>query len=172
MSDALMVNFGSADWPKKGSWPQHIPVPLSNVSALGVFTSIYLKLITYAHILLIAMLYYTRFKTNKAKIYRPTTAPFLSLAQDFWCYRSNLSFFIKHLFVRAANLPRDVWSICDHLAQSKQKRTYPLRLTRGFACAHFWSASTQRKHGVFALRFQRVRSEENIIEGALMTKRP
>ena len=63
MSDALMVNLGSADWPeKKRSWPQHIPVPLSNVSVPGVFTSIYLKLITsyYAHILLIAMLYFDR----------------------------------------------------------------------------------------------------------------
>ena len=45
-------------------------------------------------------------------------------------------------------------------------------LTRRFACAHFWSANTQSKHGVFARRFQRVRSEKNIIEGALMTKRP
>ena len=36
----------------------------------------------------------------------------------------------------------------------------------------FWSAKTQRKHRVFARRFQRVRSEKNIIEGALMTKRP
>ena len=36
---------------KKGSWQRHIPVPLSNVSAPGVFTNIYLKLITsYAHI--------------------------------------------------------------------------------------------------------------------------
>ena len=64
MSDALMVNLGSADWPekKKGSWPRHIPVPLSNVSAPGVFTSIYLKLIIsyFAHILLIAMVYFDR----------------------------------------------------------------------------------------------------------------
>ena len=52
MSDALMVNLGSADRPeKKGSWQRHIPVPLSNVSTTAVFTSIYLKLITsYAHI--------------------------------------------------------------------------------------------------------------------------
>ena len=63
MSDALMVNLGSADRPeKKGSWPRHIPLPLSNVSVPGIFTSIYLKLITsyYAHILLIAMLYFDR----------------------------------------------------------------------------------------------------------------
>ena len=62
MRDALMVNLESADWPEKGSWPRHIPVPLSNVSAPGVFTSIYLKLITsyYAHIFLIAMLYFDR----------------------------------------------------------------------------------------------------------------
>ena len=69
MSDALMVNFGSPDRPgekkkkkKKRSWPRHIPVPLSNVSAPGLFTCIYLKLITsyYAHILLIAMLYFDR----------------------------------------------------------------------------------------------------------------
>ena len=40
MSDALMVNLGSADWPekKKWSWPWLIPVPLSNVSAPEVFT--------------------------------------------------------------------------------------------------------------------------------------
>ena len=66
MSDALMVNLGSADWPEKqikkfknkGHDLRHMPTPLSNVSAPGVFTSIYSKLITsyYAHILLIAML--------------------------------------------------------------------------------------------------------------------
>ena len=47
---------------KKRSWPRHIPVPLSNMSAPGVFTCIYLKLILsyYAHILLIAKLYFDR----------------------------------------------------------------------------------------------------------------
>ena len=59
MSDALMVNLGSADWPEKKGHNRS-PVPLSNVSAPGVFTSIYLKLITYAHILLMAMLYSDR----------------------------------------------------------------------------------------------------------------
>ena len=96
MSVALMVNLGSADWPEKGSWPRHIPVPLSSASAPGVFTSIYLKLITsyYAHILLIAMLYFDRIiqdlKLTKQNMYtyRPTTAPYLSFAQDFWCYHS------------------------------------------------------------------------------------
>ena len=63
MRDALMVNLGSADWPeKKGHDRGTSHVPLSNVSAPGVFASIYLKLITsyYAHILLIAMLYFDR----------------------------------------------------------------------------------------------------------------
>ena len=93
MSDAFVVNLESTDWPeKKGTWPQHIPVPLSNVSAPGVFTSIYLKLITYAHILLIAMLYFDRIiqdlKITKQKYIGLLRAPFFSFAQDFWCYRS------------------------------------------------------------------------------------
>ena len=62
MSDALMVNLGSADWPEKKKGHDRSTSVLSNVSAPGVFTSIYLKLITsyYAHILLIAMLYFDR----------------------------------------------------------------------------------------------------------------
>ena len=86
MSDALMVNLWSADWPEKRAMTAAHPLPLSTVSAPGVFTSIYLKLITYAHILLIAMLYFDRIiqdlKLTKQK-YMPTTAPFLSFAQDF-----------------------------------------------------------------------------------------
>ena len=86
MSDTLMVNLGSADWPEKRVMTRRIPVPLSNMSAPG-----YLKVITsyYAHILLIAMLYFDRIiqdsKLTKQKYvtYRPTTAPFLSFAQDF-----------------------------------------------------------------------------------------
>ena len=93
MSDTLIVNLASADWPEKKVMTAAHPVPLSNVSAPRVFTSIYLKVITsyYAHILLIAMLlYFDRIiqdsKLTKQKyvyIYRPTTAPFLSFAQDF-----------------------------------------------------------------------------------------
>ena len=62
MSDVMMVNLGSDDWPEKRVMTAAHPVPLSNVIAPGVFTSIYLKLITsyYAHILLIAMLYFDR----------------------------------------------------------------------------------------------------------------
>ena len=63
MSDVMMVNLGSDDWPeKKRVMTAAHPVPLSNVITPGVFTSIYLKLITsyYAHILLIAMLYFDR----------------------------------------------------------------------------------------------------------------
>ena len=62
MSDTLMVNLGSTDWPEKRVMTRHIPVPLSNMSAPRVFSSIYLKVITsyYAHILLIAMLYFDR----------------------------------------------------------------------------------------------------------------
>ena len=62
MSNTLIVNLASADWPEKrvmtAAYPA--PVPLSNVSAPRVFTSIYLKVITsyYAHILLIAILLY------------------------------------------------------------------------------------------------------------------
>ena len=107
MRDALMVNLGSANWPeKKGSWPRHIPVPLSNVSAPGVFTSIYLKLITsyYAHILLIAMLYFDRIiqslKLTKQK-YIYTWAfygPIFVFCTRFLMlpFLLNLSFFIKH----------------------------------------------------------------------------
>ena len=57
---------------KKRSWPRHIPVPLSNMSAPGVFTCIYLKLILLCPYLIdseaVFWSYYTRFKTNKAKI--------------------------------------------------------------------------------------------------------
>ena len=58
MSDTLIVNLASADWPEKRVMTAAHPVPLSNVSAPRVFTSIYLKVITsyYAHILLITML--------------------------------------------------------------------------------------------------------------------
>ena len=39
MSDALMVNSGSADWPeKKVMTAEHPRVPLSNASAPGVST--------------------------------------------------------------------------------------------------------------------------------------
>ena len=60
MSDTLIVNLASADWPEKRVMTAAHPVPLSNVSAPRVFTSIYLKVITsyYAHILLIAILLY------------------------------------------------------------------------------------------------------------------
>ena len=54
MSDALMVNLWSADWPEKKGHDRG--------TTLYHFTSIYLKLITsyYAYILLIAMLYFDR----------------------------------------------------------------------------------------------------------------
>ena len=35
MSDTLMVNLGSADWPEKRVMTRPIPVPLSNMSAPG-----------------------------------------------------------------------------------------------------------------------------------------
>ena len=56
----LIVNLASADWPEKRVMTVAHPVPLSNVSAPRVLTSIYLKVTTsyYAHILLIAMLLY------------------------------------------------------------------------------------------------------------------
>ena len=56
----LIVNLASADWPEKRVMTAAHPVPLSNVSAPRVFTSIYLKVITsyYAYILSIAMLQY------------------------------------------------------------------------------------------------------------------
>ena len=60
MSDTLIVNLASADWPEKRVMTAAHPVPLSNVSAPRVFTiSIYLTIASYyAHILLIAMLLY------------------------------------------------------------------------------------------------------------------
>ena len=60
MSDTLIVNLASPDWPEKRVMTAAHPVPFSNVSAPRVFTCIYLKVITsyYAHILLIAMLLY------------------------------------------------------------------------------------------------------------------
>ena len=75
-------------------------------------------------------------------------------------------------FVLAANLPRDVWSNAI-IWRNQNKNALTLCVWREVSRVHtFWSASTQRKHSVFARRFQRVRSEKNIIEGALMTKRP
>ena len=124
--------------------------------------------------------YYTRFKTNKAKIrihiglLRPHFCllhkifDVTILAKPSFVFRS-----LKHHEILSwPPMPRDVWSNAIIWRNQNKKRTYPLRLTRCFACAHFWSANTQSKHGVFARRFQRVRSEKNIIEGALMTKRP
>ena len=92
MSDTLIVNLAGADWPEKRVMTTAHPVPLSNVSAPRVFTSIYLKVITsyYAHILLIAMLLFfdriiqdSKLTSKNMYTYRPTTAPFLSFAQDF-----------------------------------------------------------------------------------------
>ena len=40
MSDTLIVNLASADWPEKRVMTAAHPVPLSNVSAPRVFTSI------------------------------------------------------------------------------------------------------------------------------------
>ena len=91
MSDTLIVNLASADWPEKRVMTAAHPVPLSSVSAPRVFTSIYayLKVITsyYAHILL---LYFDRIiqdskltKPQNIYTYRPTTAPFLSFVQEF-----------------------------------------------------------------------------------------
>ena len=57
MSDTLIVNLASADWPEKGSWPRHIPWHFPMWVPPGYK---YRKVITsyYAHILLIAMLLY------------------------------------------------------------------------------------------------------------------
>ena len=62
MSDALMVNLGSADWPEKRVMTVAHPRTTYQCECPRVFTSIYLKLITsyYAHILLITMLYFDR----------------------------------------------------------------------------------------------------------------
>ena len=168
---------------KKGSWPRHIPVPLSNVSAPVVFTSVYLKLITYyyAHILLIAMLfwsYYTRFKTNKAKIciHMDLLRPHFCLLHKIFDVTILAKPFVFHKtrwnFVLAANLPRDVWSNAIIWRNQNKNALTPCVWLEVSGVHIFWSASTQRKHSVFARRFQRVRSEKNIIEGALMTKRP
>ena len=163
----------------------NIPVPLSNVSAPRVFTSIYLKVITsyYAHILLIAMLlYFDRIiqdskLTKKKNMY--TYGPIFVFCTRFLMLPfllNQVSFFVRWnimKFCPGRQCPA-MYEVMRSFGaiKTKKKRTYPLRLTRCFACAHFWSASTQSKHGVFARRFQRVRSEINIIEGALMTKRP
>ena len=40
MSDTLIVNLASADWPEKRVMTAAHPVPLSSVSAPRVFTSI------------------------------------------------------------------------------------------------------------------------------------
>ena len=105
---------------KKESWPQHIPIPLSNVSAPGVFTSIYLKLITsyYAHILLIAMLYFNRIiqdlKLTKQKYIIGLLRPHFCLLHKIFDVTVLVKPLVFHKtlwnFVLAANLPRDVWS--------------------------------------------------------------
>ena len=148
------------------------------MSAPGVFTSIYLKLITYAHILLIAMLYFDRIiqdlKLTKQK-YIGLLRPHFVFCTKFLMlpFLLNLLFFIKHYEILSwpptCNAMNEVMRSFGAI---KTKAHLPFAFDARFACAHFWSASTQRKHGAFARRFQRVISEENIIEGALMTKRP
>ena len=75
----------------------------------------------YAHILLIAMLYFDRIiqdlKLTKQKyvyIYRPTTAPFVVFCTRFLMLPVLLNLFVFHKtlwnFVLAANLPHYVWS--------------------------------------------------------------
>ena len=57
----------------------------------------------------------------------------------------NLSFFIKHDEILSwpptcpamYEVMRSFGAKAQSLAQSKQKRTYSLRLMQGFACAHF-----------------------------------
>ena len=60
MSDTLMVNLGSADWPEKRVMTPAHPRTTFQYECPRAFTSIYLKVITsyYGHILLIAMLLY------------------------------------------------------------------------------------------------------------------
>ena len=97
MSDAFMVNLGSADWPekKKGVMTAAHPRTTFQCECPGVFISIYLKLITsyYAHTLLIAMLYVDRIIHD-----RPTTAPFFVFCTRLLMlpFLLNLSFFMKH----------------------------------------------------------------------------
>ena len=125
MSDALLVNLGSADWPEKkghdrSTSPYHFPMwvpPETYISAPGVFTNIYLKLITYAHILLIAMLYFDRIiqdlKLTKQK-YIGLLLPHFCLLHKIFDVTVLAKPFVFHKtlwnFFLAANLPRDVWS--------------------------------------------------------------
>ena len=115
-----------------------------------VFTSIYLKLLTsyYAHILLIAMLYFDRIiqglKLTKQKyVYMwagPTTAPFLSFCARFLMlpFLLNLSFFIKHdeILSWPPTCPA-MYEVMRSFGVIKTKTHYSLRLAQGFACAHF-----------------------------------
>ena len=60
MSDTLIVNLASADWPEKKGHDRGTSRTTFQCECPRVFTSIYLKVITsyYAHILLIVMLLY------------------------------------------------------------------------------------------------------------------
>ena len=160
---------------KKGSWPRHIPVPLSNVSAPGVFTSIPYLIDSDA----VFWSYYTRFKTNKAKICihmgRAYYGPIFVFCTRFLMlpFLLNLSFFIKHdeILSWPPTCPA-MHEVMRSFGAIKTKTHLLFAFDARFRVCTFWSASTQRKHSVFARRFQRVRSEKNLIEGALMTKRP
>ena len=115
MSDTLMVK-GSANLKKghdRGTSPYHH----SNVSAPGVFTSIYLLLCPYLiNSDAVFWSYYTRFKTNKAKIciHIGLLRPHFCLLHKIFDVTVLAKPFVFHKtlwnFVLAANLPRDVRS--------------------------------------------------------------
>ena len=106
------------------------------------------------------MLYFDRIipdlKLTKQKylyiLYRPTTAPFLSSAQDF-----DVTIFAKAKAIYTTDPNTKSQSSVHDCCPNPNPNPNP---------------KPKAKHSVFARRFQRVRSEKNIIEGALMTKRP
>ena len=119
MSDALMVNLGSADWPeKKVMTAAHPRTTFQCECPRGI----YMKLITsyYALILLIAMLYIDHIiqdlKLTKAKIciHIGLLRPHFCLLHKIFDVTIPAKPFVFHKtiwnFVLAANLPRDVWS--------------------------------------------------------------
>ena len=102
MSDTLMVNLGSADWPEKRVMTTaHPRTTFQCECPRGIYYSIYLKLITsyYAHIICIHIGLLRPHFCLLHKIFDVTI-----LAKPFVFHKTLWN------FVLAANLPRDVWS--------------------------------------------------------------
>ena len=139
---------------KKGSWPRHIPVPLSNVSAPGVFTSKLLcpYLIDSDDVF---WSYYTRFKTNKEKlcIHIGLQRPHFCLLHKIFDVTILAKPFVFHKtlwnFVLAAILPRDVWSYAI-IWRNQNKNALTLCVWRKVSRVHTFGLRVRNVNTVYS----------------------